>query len=112
MEIYEVIGSIGFKPAFINKNQTIRKEFGSSIFINDWDSREQFLQFKIVSLRDETKNVDTNWIDGLRVLEDSKLFENLIINQLAFELSQVLNLNRGDKNNYFESFRWSLFFLT
>ena len=48
MGIYKVIGSIGLKPAFINKNQTIRNEFGSSIFINDWDSREQCLQFKIV----------------------------------------------------------------
>ena len=56
-----------------------------------------FLQFKIVSLRDETKFFDINWIDGLRVLKDSKLFEKLNINQLAFELSQVLNLNRGGK---------------
>ena len=97
MEIYEMIGSIGFNPAFINKKQTIWKEFDLSIFTNCWDSREQCLQFKIVSVRYETKNFSRKWIDGLRVLKDSKLFGNININKLAFELSHVLNLNRGIK---------------
>ena len=92
-----MVRSIAFKPAFINKNQTIWKEFDLSIFTNGWERRDQFLQFKIISIRDETKNFSRKWIDGLRVLKDLKLFDNLNINKLAFELSHVLNLNRGGK---------------
>ena len=55
------------------------------------------MQFKIISIRDETKNFSRKWIEELRLLKDSKLFSNLNINKLAFEPSHVLNLNRGGK---------------
>ena len=67
LNVCEMIGLISFKPAFINKNQTIRKEFDLSIFTNDWDRREKCFQFKIVSIRDETFYLNKNWIEGLRV---------------------------------------------
>ena len=47
----------------------------------------------IKSIGNETEHYDENWIDGLRALENSKLFAKLNINTLQYEFSEMLNLN-------------------
>ena len=61
----------------------------------------------IQSIKDETAKFDINWLDRLRILENSKLFDRVNINMLSLELdSKLLINNRGNfifikiKNSY------------
>ena len=61
----------------------------------------------IQSIKDETAKFDINWLDGLRILENSKLFDRVNINMLSLELDSKLFINnRGNfifikiKNSY------------
>ena len=61
----------------------------------------------IQSIKDETSKFDINWLDGLRILENSKLFDRVNINMLSLELDSKLFINnRGNfifikiKNSY------------
>ena len=49
----------------------------------------------IKSITDETKQFDANWLDGLRILENSKLFNHLDISTLALEFGSKLWIRRG-----------------
>ena len=61
----------------------------------------------IQSIKDETAKFYINWLDGLRILENSKLFDRVNINMLSLELDSKLFINnRGNfifikiKNSY------------
>ena len=60
-------------------------------------------KLSITSISEEVSNFDNNWLDGLRVLENSKLFDCINISTLAVELGAKLWLLDDGKNIMFDN---------
>ena len=85
------------KNAFINKNHALNKRFNISVFNDNQSNDVGNNRWVIQSIKDETAKIDINWLDGLRILENSKLLDRVIINMLLLELDSKLFINnRGN----------------
>ena len=105
---FEIFGSSGFQKAFINKNHTLNKRFNLSVFKDSQPADAVSNDWVIKSITNETEKFDLNCLDGLRALENSKLFDLINISMLSLELDSKLfihnngNLNLFKKQNFNE----------